>query len=372
MSEIINVPISSQRTLDVVTAEIRVLQDNAKRIALEYSIEVGRRLTEAKTMVERGEWGTYIKEKLGFSASTAENHMRLFQAYGADQISLTGAVIKSQAFENLSYTQALALLAMPEEKREDFISGNDVQRMSTRELREAIRRAEEAEKRAAVAEADAEGARQETRRATAELDRQKATAKAKEDMAAEANAMKDSAERREQDAIRRLRELQTAKQAAEERAAEAEIAAQKAEEKARNTKPDEATVEDIRKKAAKEAKKNAKEEAEKAFTAERDKLQKEAEEARTAAEKAKAQAEALRKELALASPDAANFKLLFEQLQAIFNQTVGVLEQINAGNPDQGEKLTAAMKAMLTVWTRKIEACRACEDDERMDAHEDS
>ena len=40
MSEIINVPMSGQRSLATVTAEIRAYQDAARRMAVEYSIEM--------------------------------------------------------------------------------------------------------------------------------------------------------------------------------------------------------------------------------------------------------------------------------------------------------------------------------------------
>ena len=138
---IVDVPMKNQRSLATVTAEIRTLQDAARRMAIEYSIEIGRKLVEAKSMVGHGEWTDYLREELGFSQSTANNHMRMFEAYGAEQISLTGATVKSQAFANLSYTQALALLALPsEEEREAFVARHDMAAMSTRELQEELRR----------------------------------------------------------------------------------------------------------------------------------------------------------------------------------------------------------------------------------------
>lgn len=144
MGEIIDVPMAGQRSLSTITAEIRTLQDAARRVVLSYSVEIGRRLTEAKTMVAHGEWGAYLKEELGFSQSTANNHMRLFEAYGAKQMTLDGAAVNSQALANLSYTQALELLALPsEEEREAFVAGHDMAAISTRELREELRKRQE-------------------------------------------------------------------------------------------------------------------------------------------------------------------------------------------------------------------------------------
>lgn len=141
MNKIIDVPMAGQRSLATVTAEIRTLQDTAKRVVLNASVEIGRRLTEAKSMVGHGEWGTYLREELGFSQSTANNHMRLFEAYGAQQMSLDGATVKSQALANLTYTQAVELLFLPsEEEREAFVASHDMGKLSTRELREELRK----------------------------------------------------------------------------------------------------------------------------------------------------------------------------------------------------------------------------------------
>jgi len=91
--------------------------------------------------------------------------MKIFEEYGANQIALFGDNAKSQALGNLGYTQAIALLGVPSEEREQFIKENDISNMSTRELQEAIkaqkdaeRRADEAEKKATEAETVREAA----------------------------------------------------------------------------------------------------------------------------------------------------------------------------------------------------------------------
>ena len=146
---VIDVPMSGQRSLATVTAEIRAYQDAARRMVVEYSIEIGRRLVEAKSMVKHGEWGAYLKDELGLSQSSANNHMRNFEAYSAQQMTLDGAAVKHQAFADLSYTQALALLALPsEEERVAFVESHDMEGISTRELQAEIARLQ-AEKDAA-------------------------------------------------------------------------------------------------------------------------------------------------------------------------------------------------------------------------------
>lgn len=150
---------SHGRTLDVVAAEIRTFTASM----LNNIIEIGRRLCEAKELVPYGQFGTWVKENTGYSSSTANNFMRLFQEYGAAQGSLFGAELSDvQTFGKLSYTKALALLAVPAEEREEFVRENDVEAMSTRELEQAIKERDEACRARDEAE-DAAGQAQEER-----------------------------------------------------------------------------------------------------------------------------------------------------------------------------------------------------------------
>lgn len=153
------------RTVETVTLEIRTIQRQAQGILLSCAIEIGRRLEEVKAMLPHGEWGGYLKRELDYSASTAQNFMRIFREYGADQQSLFGGVAKSKTFGNLNYSKALRLLAIPdEEERERFAEENDLEQMSVRELDEAIKAREEAEEKVAASEEKVRRLRQETER----------------------------------------------------------------------------------------------------------------------------------------------------------------------------------------------------------------
>ncbi len=136
------------RTADIVAAEIRALTASV----LTNIIEIGRRMCEIKEMLPHGEFGEWIKLHTGYSSSTANNFMRLFQEYGSDQGSLFGAEVNCQTFGNLSYTKALALLAVPAEEREEFAKEHNAEELSTRELTAAIKARDEALKRAEDAE----------------------------------------------------------------------------------------------------------------------------------------------------------------------------------------------------------------------------
>ena len=84
--------------------------------------------------------------------------MRVFEEYGADQLALFGETgAKSQALGSLSYSQAVALLSVPEDEREQFVEENDASNMSTRELQQAIKERDQAkqEKEEALAKLEA-------------------------------------------------------------------------------------------------------------------------------------------------------------------------------------------------------------------------
>ena len=139
MSELSTTSSQPARTVEAVTLEIQTLQRQAQQLLLGYAIEIGRRLVEVKAMLPHGQWGTYIKEQVGYSQSTANNLMRIFEEYGAAQQSIFGPEANSQALGNLSYTKALRLLALPADERETFVEEYHVEDMSTRELEAAIK-----------------------------------------------------------------------------------------------------------------------------------------------------------------------------------------------------------------------------------------
>lgn len=136
------------RDVETVTTEIKMLVTEAQTLALNYAIEIGRRLVEVKQMVPHGDWGNYLKEKVNFSQSSANNFMKIFEEYGDSQLTFFGATAKSQTLGNLPYTKALKLIAVPADERESFVAENDIANISTRELDKIIKERDEAKNKA--------------------------------------------------------------------------------------------------------------------------------------------------------------------------------------------------------------------------------
>lgn len=149
MSEIINVEykevyVSSETdaaALHRAEVEINALTLQANQMALTYIIAIGQRLSDAKDMVEHGSWGKWCSERINYSQSTAENYIKLYKEYGAEQINLFNT--PSDKIMNLPYSKALALLAVPQEEREEFVEENEVERISVRELKDIIKKKDE-------------------------------------------------------------------------------------------------------------------------------------------------------------------------------------------------------------------------------------
>lgn len=172
MTDIINVESTAigVRTADTIATEINTIKRQTQKIMLASSIEIGKRLTEAKDMIDHGAWGEWLQDNVNYSERTAQNLMRVYDQYGdkfgmteMDSLFASGA---PNVFEELSYTQALALLSLPTDaEREEFVKENDVASMSTRELQEAIKARKEAEDRAMDAEKRAWEAKEKLRQA---------------------------------------------------------------------------------------------------------------------------------------------------------------------------------------------------------------
>lgn len=346
---IINVP--EERTISMVTVEIKTLQKQAQQVVLGYAIEIGRRLTEAKSLLPHGAWGDWLRDEVEYSKSTANNFMRIFDAYGSDQMGLFGAEAKSQALGNLSYTKALRLLAIPEEEREEFVETHNVEDISTRELDRLIKERDEAraektealERAAAATEkAEAAAAAQETLQQYFDTQRQElteklaaaekeATAKAAKADAASANAAQARADlKAAKDKIKKMKDNPEISEDA--------MAKIRAEAKA---EADKAAAEEL---AAKVKAAEEKQEA-----AERD-----ARNAREDLEKIQRERGALEKKLALANEDTILFKAEFERFQETFNRCQGLLMKVEINNPDIVPNLKNAILAVLDSMKERV------------------
>lgn len=334
------------RDIREITAEIRTIQDSVRRTALSGAIEIGRRLTEAKELLQHGEWGDWLKREFEFSQSTASRLMQLFREYGADQGSLFGAETKYATLQNISVSNALRLIAIPDEEREEFAAEHDIEHKSAREVEELIRQRQEADARAAAAEKALADADEGHALAMAELDERLHSAQQAErdakSIAETANArVKALADERDK----------TAAELEELRSRPIEVAVEVDEEAV--------------KKAAEEAKAEAEQKAkakleklEKKLTAATQELEAYKDGDNKELEQSHARVAALEKELAeererarkaaeMQDADVSAFGVHFANVQRDFNDLIGALGRIRTATPETADKLTAAVRALI-------------------------
>lgn len=319
--------IQTQRTPDIIGAEIRGLTQQAKTMTLWFGIEIGRRLTEAKEMLEHGQWLAYLKEQTEFSRSSAGRLMTLYKEYGAAQTSLFGAEVNYPTLGNLSISNALRLLAVPEDEREEFAEKHDVEHMSAHELDELIKQRDEAEKRAAKAEEQVQQAADGAAKADEQYQKAKQELHLLREKLGNAEAQKAAAEKE----LSELRErpVEVAVEVDEKAVAEAVTLAR--------AKNDAEWAEKMAK---------VKNELSKAgFEAE--KLKAKIKKVEEKAEEKAAELERLKKSQTLNDPNTAVFKQIFEQVQEDFNKLHGSLLKVRASDPDTAENLTAAVRALV-------------------------
>ena len=301
------------RTPEVIASEIR----GYTSMMLTNAIEIGRRMCEVKELLPHGTFGNWIKENTGYSASTANNFMRLFNAYADEQFSLFGAEIKSQTLGNLGYTKALELLALPASEREEFVETHNVEEMSTRELREAIRERDEAINRADELEGEVRKLSEDWESAKADLSEAKAALQ-KPIEAVVTSTDSEEIEKAVEDALAKAEEAHKS---------DIDALMQKLEKAAKDRESLERKLEKT---------KEAVTEAELCAQSGADTYIEEA-------KRAKEEVERLKREIMMSDPVTAEFKGLFEQASVIAAKLIRLVSEAPEANADN---LKAALGAL--------------------------
>lgn len=310
------------RTPEKVGAEIRNLTAAAKYLTLWYAVEIGRRLTEAKALVDHGEWMDWLKQETEFSQPTASRFMKLYAEYGADQQSLFGAETKYSTLNNLSISNALRLLAVPAEEREEFAMAVDAEHISARELEQAIRERDEAKKQATEWEERAGGYASQLNDAQADLQEQRGIEE-------KLKARIEDLESRPVDvAVQEPDPEEIERRAAELAKAQAQEQEKKIRELEEKAKAERAKLQEKLKAAE-------------------DKLAAAGAEDRAETEQLRAQVEAMRKQLAMSGGEMVTFRLRFEAWQGAYTALQAALDQLE---PEQREKCAAAVQAQIAGW----------------------
>ncbi len=341
----------STRTIGQVAQEINWYKAQGRKAVLECSVEIGRRLTEAKEMLPHGEWGRWLREEVGYSKSSANNAMRIFEEYGSTQMGLFGSGVECQTFGNLDYTKALALIAVPAEEREQFAQDVDAENISVRELKAQIKAREqerdEAENRAKGWEQKYTQAKKQEENRAADLT--DALAQAEKAQAAEKAAREDLEAK---DAALKLANQRLSAHNAEVERLQKELEAERAKPAEVAVQTVDATPEQLAK-AEKKGKREGKKAAETALNEKIAQAEEQAKAAEKDAQEARDELEEAKKRLAQQAQgkELAEVNVLFRQCQETLNQMRQGLNRLDDLNR---QKVKGALTQILGRYLEEL------------------
>jgi chromosome segregation ATPase len=235
--------------LPTITAEIKYISKSMNNMLLQCLIEIGKRFAKAKTLVQYGKWGEYCEKYTGYKQAMAENYIKIYKEYGADQQSLFGNFENSESIKNLGVTKLIELTAIPADEREHFVEENNITEETTvKQLHKLIQEKtdalDRAEKKQAVAEKKLEEQIKQSEQAAKDKQLMIERLQAELDIrnAEPATVPQDELEKMMQEADEKAKKslqaeidkLKTEKKKAEQAAEKAERAAKKSKQKAKN------------------------------------------------------------------------------------------------------------------------------------------
>lgn len=114
---------------DRITEIERDIKDLKQKTALSI-LRIGDRLAEAKQLLNRGEWEPWLLNNINMSTRTARNIMRTARSFPRSE---------RKALANIDITKLYYLSELSEEERQDLIESDQLEGMSTRELKQIIK-----------------------------------------------------------------------------------------------------------------------------------------------------------------------------------------------------------------------------------------
>ncbi len=327
-----------KRTPELIGAEIRMYVDTGRRLSLLCGIESGRRLTEAKEMLQHGEWLPWLERETEFSSSSAQRYMKLFEEYGASQQGLFGPETNSPTLGNLPISKAFALLSVPESDRIEFAETVDAEHISVRELEEKIK---ERERQIEALRKDVDGEKQRLEESERMRKETEALLNTQDDMLKEAKKQIQDLENRPVEvAVETVRDEEAIRQAAEE--AKKKTAAE-FEKTVKHLETQLNKAENERAEAVKKAE-NAEKGAEEKRKA-----------AETEAERVRAELEEAKKKLKASDANVTAFGIRYNTIQDDFGKLKEALKTVQEQDKETGAKLREAVRQLVEYFRKELE-----------------
>lgn len=322
--------VSAERPIEVITEEINFYKATAGAAIL----EIGKRLNEAKSLLNHGEWGEWLAEKVDFSEATAQRFMRLAKEYS-----------NPSPVTDLGVSKALVLLALPDFERDGFVSekhtvnGEEkaVAEMSKRELEQAVKEKNEALKRES-----------ETKQKLEKLESELAAVKESEE---ESNALLE-------DAKAEIEKLKSAPLPEAENVKLSDEQLKEFRDKAAAEKAEEIEKLNAKIEQLKEQNKKAAEEKERLSSQKKaleQRCENIAEESIADREKLQKEIESLKAKMLVSNSETmTEFKIYFNDFQALGNKMLGCIEKTMSTDNAEAEKFKKAVYAICSKFAEVV------------------
>ena len=126
--------VATERSLDVVAAEINVIKSQTAEVIRRSVFEIGKRLCEAKALIGHGNWESWLRDNVSYSETTARTLMRAYREMGDEQVDMLTGESPADVFESLNLSQMVALFPLPAHERVAFVKEHEVEGKSVREI----------------------------------------------------------------------------------------------------------------------------------------------------------------------------------------------------------------------------------------------
>ena len=133
---------AQEEKLARLAAEINTIKAQTLALVQNATLEIGKRLIQAKGAVGHGNWSLWLKDNVDYSERTAQNIIAIYERFGDSQQKLFGASADPEQVAKLNRSQMLALMSIKDEETcFNFMEEHkeDLQDMSKRELEAAIK-----------------------------------------------------------------------------------------------------------------------------------------------------------------------------------------------------------------------------------------
>ena len=132
---------TNEEKLARLATEINTIKVQVQQVVQNGTLEIGRRLIQAKAAVPHGCWGQWLKEKVDYSERTAQMLIATYERFGNDQQKLFGKSADPELVAQLNRSQMFALMSIKNE--DDCVAfmeehKEELPDMSKRELEQAI------------------------------------------------------------------------------------------------------------------------------------------------------------------------------------------------------------------------------------------